>query len=148
MPFLDIATILSAGLLIGNEFAVSGFINPVIEKLDDTAQASAIRLFAARLGAAMPFWYALCLILLLIETILRRHQPGYTLLVTASAIWIAVILLTILFLVPINNRMARLAQGPLAEQSRQEHNRWETLHRIRILALTVSLICFLLAIRC
>lgn len=147
MLFLDITTIICIGLLIGNEFAVSVFVNPVVWKLDDTAQASAIRLFAARLGAAMPFWYAACLVLLLIETVLRRHEPGFSLLVIASIIWAAVILLTVLFLVPINNRMARLAPNSLREQSRREHKRWDTLHRIRILTLSVSLVCFLLAIR-
>src|SRR6185437_9691670 len=67
--FLYIATTVCIGLLIGTEFAVSVFINPVLRKLDDRTQAKAVSLFAARLGRAMPFWYGLSLLLLLIEAI-------------------------------------------------------------------------------
>jgi hypothetical protein len=45
MNLLNIATILCIGLLIGNEFAVSAFINPVVWKLDSGAQATAFRRF-------------------------------------------------------------------------------------------------------
>jgi len=40
MNLLNIATILCIGLLIGAEFAVSAFINPVVWKLDPAAQAA------------------------------------------------------------------------------------------------------------
>ncbi len=39
---LDIATILFAGLLTGNELTVSLFISPVMWQLDEQAQAKAI----------------------------------------------------------------------------------------------------------
>jgi hypothetical protein len=55
MLALNVVTTLCIGLLIGTEFAVSAFINPILRKLDSRAQASAIRLFAKRLGTAMPF---------------------------------------------------------------------------------------------
>jgi uncharacterized membrane protein len=158
---LNIATIVSMGLLIGTELAVSVFVNPVLFQLDGPAQARAIRLFAKRLGTAMPFWYAVNLLLLVIETIVRRGEliirrgeaslrhgeTSVPLLVTATGIWAAVILLTILFLVPINNRMARLDSDSLPEQARQEHRRWDTLHRLRVVALGAAMVLFLVAIR-
>lgn len=147
MMLLDITTIIFIGLLIGNEFAVFAFVNPVLWKLDDRAQVSTTRLFAARLGAAMPFWYALCLVLLLIETVLRRHESGFALLVTANVIWVAVILLSVFVLVPINNRMARVTPDSSAERSLGEHKRWDRFHRIRVLALIGAFICFLVATR-
>lgn len=146
ISLLDIATTVCLGLLIGTEFSVSAFINPVLRKLDDHAQSTAIRLFACRLGRAMPFWYALSFLLLLIETAVRYHQPGFTRLGAASAIWAAVIVLTLLFLVPINNRLARTQSG-FSEQNRREHRRWDSLHRLRVLALAVSMIAFLSAMR-
>jgi len=51
MIVLDIVTAVCIGLLIGTEFAVSVFINPILRKLDDRAQAHAIRLFARRSAA-------------------------------------------------------------------------------------------------
>src|ERR1700712_425577 len=108
MLLLDITLIVSIGLLAGTEFAVSVFVNPVLWRLENSAQAAAIRMFAIRLGKAMPFWYAASLLLLIAETILRRHQSGSSLLIAASVIWAVVIVVTILFLVPINNRMMQL----------------------------------------
>ena len=55
MPVRDILTITSLGLLVGTEFAVSAFVNPVVWKLEDRAQAAAIALFAARLGYRYAF---------------------------------------------------------------------------------------------
>jgi hypothetical protein len=86
MLFLDVLTILCAGLMIGNELAVSLFVNPVIWKLEDRSQAKALSLFAGTLGKVMPLWYALCLVLMVVEAYLRRHQPGLTLLLMAVAI--------------------------------------------------------------
>jgi hypothetical protein len=140
MLFLDILTILCAGLMIGNELAVSLFVNPVIWKLEDRSQAKALSLFAGTLGKVMPFWYALCLVLMVVEAYLRRHQPGLTLLLIAAAIWIAIIVYTVTTLVPINNRIARLA-GALPEGWREEHKRWDTYHRWRILALMIAMVC-------
>jgi hypothetical protein len=94
----------------------------------------------------MPFWYAASLLLLLVETFLRRHEPGLSLLIVASTIWAVVIILTILFLVPINNRMMQLNVGSFPEQAMRAHDRWDTLHRIRVLALATSMVCLLLAV--
>ncbi len=136
MHLLDIITILCIGLMVGTELTVSLFINPVIWQLDDQAQAKALSLFARYLGKAMPIWYALSLVLLIIEATLRRHQPALTPLLTAIIIWIAVILYTVTTLVPINNRIAALST-----QWRSEHKRWDTLHRWRILFLTIAMVC-------
>jgi uncharacterized membrane protein len=140
MDFLDVLTILCTGLMIGNELAVSLFVNPVIWQLEDRSQAKALSLFAGTLGKVMPFWYALCLVLMIVETYLRRHQPGLTLLLVAVAIWIAIIVYTVTTLVPINNRIARLA-GALPEGWREEHKRWDTYHRWRILSLITAMVC-------
>src|SRR6516225_5341129 len=107
---LDIVTIVCIGLMIGTEFAVSAFIGPILEKLGSSGKAQATRLFAQTLGRVMPFWYALSLLLLIAEAIVRRLEQGFVLLATAGAIWAVVILLTVLILVPINNRVAK-AEG-------------------------------------
>jgi uncharacterized membrane protein len=140
MRFLDVLTILCTGLMIGNELAVSLFVNPVIWQLEERSQAKALSLFAGILGKVMPFWYGLCLILMMVETYLRRHQPAMTLLLVAVAIWIAIIIYTLTTLVPINNRIARL-QSALPEGWRKEHKRWDTLHRWRVLLLTIAMVC-------
>ena len=143
--FLYIATTVCIGLLIGTEFAVSVFINPVLRKLEERSQARAISLFAGRLGRAMPFWYGLSLLLLIVEAVVERHELGFSLLIVATAIWLAVIVLTLLFLVPINNRMMLLDAASFPKEAQREHERWDSRHRLRVMALVVAMICFLLA---
>jgi uncharacterized membrane protein len=146
MIFLDIVTTVCVGLLIGTEFAVSVFINPILERLDTGTRMKAISLFAKRLGTAMPFWYALSFLLLITEAVLRRHDNSESLLITAAGLWLAVIVLTIIFLVPINNRMMRLDANSSAETALREHRTWDLLHRGRVAVLATSMICFLLAL--
>lgn len=45
-------------------------------ELEERAQARAISLFAAKLGTVMPFWYALSLVLLLVETVVHGMDPA------------------------------------------------------------------------
>lgn len=66
--------------------------------------------------------------------------------IVADAIWATVIVLTLLFLVPINNRMMQLDAGAFPEKARRAHDRWDMLHRIRVAALATAMICCLLAI--
>lgn len=146
MLILDITTIVCIGLMIGVEFCVSAFINPVLWKLESGAQLQTIRLFAAKLGFVMPFWYALGLVLLLAETFFRRHQPCVFLLGIASGIWALVIVLTLLFLVPINNRLARMEDSSAFNSARSDHRKWDTLHRFRVLALVTAMLLSLIVI--
>lgn len=146
MHALITVTTVCIGLLVGVEFAVSAFINPVLWTLEPSAQTAAIGLFARKLGRAMPPWYIASFVPLIIAAIERRHQSGEILLIAAGVLWAAVILLTILFLVPINNRMAQLNEEALANAALQEHKKWDALHRLRVVALVVAMVCFLLAV--
>ncbi len=145
-PILDIATTLCLGLMIGVEFAVSAFINPVLLQLDHASRSLATARFGRRLGRAMPFWYIAGLLLLAAESVLRRHTPAAALLWTAVAIWIAVIVITLLVLVPINNRIVAATQ-PFDPALSGQHARWDFLHRWRVAALTLALLLFLYATR-
>src|SRR5882724_4082946 len=143
---LTILTTLCLGLMIGTEFSVSVFINPILRRLDLPGQARAIPLFARRLGTAMPFWYAASLLLLVSEAIVYRHGSGDVLLIIASAIWIAVIILTLVILVPINNRMAQLNSDAFPQEAQREHDKWDRLHRFRVAALVAAMVCHLVAV--
>jgi hypothetical protein len=123
MYLLDVVTILCTGFMIGNELAVSLFINPVVWQLDEEAQTKALSLFARLLGKAMPFWYVTGLILLIAEAYLRRHEPAFTLLFVAPVIWAAAIIYTLFALLPINNRIAALTTAAPPAGWRQEHRK-------------------------
>ena len=138
MRLLDLLTILCLGLMTGNELAVSCFVNPAIWQLEETPQAQALSLLARSLGKVMPFWYALCLILLTVEAYVRRNGPHAQMLQGAVVLWIIAIVYTISTLVPINNRIARLDHTLPPAGWNLEHRRWDKLHRWRIGMLTVA----------
>lgn len=146
MAILDLVTILCLGLMIGNELAVSLFVNPALWKLPPSPQAQALSLLARSLGKAMPFWYLLCFVLLIAEAYLRRHSVYAHLLDAAVAIWVLAIIYTVTFLVPINNRIARLDLASPFSGWQNEHVRWDTLHRWRIFMLVTAMACLVWSI--
>jgi uncharacterized membrane protein len=143
---LSTVAIVSIGLMTGVEFAVWVFINPVLRKLADQPRAQAVVMFARRLGRAMPFWYSSNLLLLIAEWALLRRTSGAALLAAAAGLWALVIVLTVLFLVPINNRLAREEAHASAQKAHREHKRWDSLHRARVIALVVAMVLLLVAI--
>lgn len=144
MFLLAMASIVSIGLMIGTEFTVSAFINPILEKLEPEAREQATRLFARKLGRVMPFWYIGNFLLLVIETFLLREHVA--LLGTASGFWAASIVLSVAFLVPINNRLARPDSGLSRNEAYRQHRQWELLHRVRVAALSSAFVLLLLGV--
>ena len=138
MHLLDTITITFAGLMVGNELAVSAFVNPAVWQLESGPQAQALSILARSLGRAMPVWYGLCLALLALESFLHRHQAALAPLLTATLIWAGVVVFTIGMLVPINNRIASLNAAAPAPGWKHDHKRWDSLHRVRILLLAAA----------
>jgi uncharacterized membrane protein len=139
MHLLDAITITVAGLMVGTELAVSAFVNPAMRQLESGPQAQGVSLLARSLGRVMPVWYGLCLALLALESFLHRHQAGLALLLTATLIWLGVIVFSIAMLVPINDRIAALNAAAPAPGWSHDHKKWDSLHRVRILLLAVAL---------
>ena len=140
MHLLNIITITSAGLMVGNELSVSAFVNPALRRLENGPQAQALSVLARSLGRAMPVWYGLCLALLALESFLHLHQAALAPLLSAAALWVGSIVLSITALVPINNRIASLNTAAPAPGWEREHKKWDALHRVRILLLVVAVL--------
>jgi uncharacterized membrane protein len=139
MQLLDTITIICSGLLVGNELSVSAFVNPAVWQLDDRAQAKGASLLARSLGQVMPLWYALCFVLLAAEAYLHRGQSNLAPVLVSLLVWIGIMVYTILFLVPINKRVAALTPASLPATAKLDHKKWDTLHRWRIVLLVVAM---------
>ena len=140
MHLLNIITITSVGLMVGNELSVSALVNPALRRLESGPQAQALSVLARSLGRAMPVWYGLCLALLALESFLHFHQTTRTPLLIAAALWAGAIVLSISALVPINNRIASLNKEAPAPGWERDHRKWDALHRVRILLLILALL--------
>jgi uncharacterized membrane protein len=138
MHVLDMFTIVCVGLMVGNELAISAFVNPAVWQLENSPQAQGLSILARSLGRAMPVWYGLCLVLLALESSVHRQTAASVPLLAATLIWTAVIVFTITMLVPINNRIASLNTAAPAPGWKQDHQKWDSLHRLRILLLVIA----------
>jgi len=133
MHLFNVATRFIVLTLVGVEFSVSAFVNPAALRLEPEAQLRMLSRFALVLGKVMPVWYPVCTLLLGTETWLYWHTFGRGVLLTADAIWLLASVALILFLVPLNTR---IAEGAADWQG--IHRIWERRHRVRIVALSIA----------
>ena len=131
---IAIVALVLTGPLVGVEFGVAAFTNPLVSKLPDDAYR-AVRSGGSRLlGALMPFWYIGTLIVLIAAAVLTRD----VLTIVAVALMGLAILLTVTVLVPINNRIGAWRTGD--DVDRELAGRWDRLHRVRVGLLAAMLV--------
>lgn len=123
---IEIFAILLTGPLVGAEFCVAAFTNPIIGRLPDDAYRAARSDGSRVLGKAMPFWYLASLALLIAAAVTARSA----LIGAAVVLMAAIVLLTVTLLVPINNRIG--AWSATGEISRELARRWDRLHWLRV----------------
>lgn len=133
MHVFSVATLFVVLTLVGVEFSVSAFVNPAAWRLEPESQLKMLSRFALVLGKVMPVWYPVSTLLLGIQTWLYWHMPGRAILLTADAIWVLTSVASILFLVPLNNRVA---EGTADWQAMSRI--WDRRHRVRIAALATG----------
>jgi len=129
---LEVLTIVVVGLMVGVEFSVAFVINPILNGLpDDSAQLG--RAHGGRmLGALMPFWYVGSLVLSAVWAIAGWRHPGTVLVVIAAALLIVSVIMSLLLLVPINNRGKTWTVENRPEDWKEQMNRWDRYHHVRV----------------
>jgi uncharacterized membrane protein len=145
LEILNATTILVSGAMVGNEFAVAAFVHPSFAKIASPAHEAAASSLARVLGRMMPFWYAL-VFLLSISTATGQWLSAGKLnpwLLASCVLWAIAIVSTIIWLVPINNRVAAWTAETSPSSWREDRKRWDRLHRWRTLLLFVALACLI-----
>ncbi|MBV9222904.1 MAG: DUF1772 domain-containing protein [Acidobacteriaceae bacterium] len=145
---LEIVTTSCAALLTGSELSVAVFFHPTLTKLPDIVHATAAKALARLLGRVMPFWYALAFVLTIAEALLHRPYlqiPGLYFSIS-SALWALSIVYTIAGPVPVNKRIASWRLDHLPENWRQDREKWDQLHRLRVALLLAALVFQLLGV--
>ncbi|MGW2304923.1 anthrone oxygenase family protein [Streptomyces sp. NPDC001809] len=129
---LEVVTIVITGLMVGVEFSVAFVMNPIFNALpEDSGQLG--RAHGGRmLGAVMPFWYIGSLILTAAWAVAGWGQAGAGLVVTAGALLIVSVLMSVLLLVPINNRGKTWTPENRPADWKQQMKRWDSYHYARV----------------
>ncbi|MCX5441334.1 DUF1772 domain-containing protein [Streptomyces sp. NBC_00056] len=129
---LEVVTTVVVGLMVGVEFSVAFVINRILDALpDDSGQLG--RAHGGRmLGAVMPVWYIGSLVLVGIWAIAGWHHHGAGLVVTAGALLILSVIMSILLLVPINNQGKTWTPENRPADWKEQMNRWDRYHYVRV----------------
>ena len=129
---LEVFTIVVVGVMVGVEFAVAFVLNPILDALpDDSGQLG--RAHGGRmLGAVMPVWYITSLVLVTIWAIAAWHDAGTGLVVTAGALLLVSVIMSVLLLVPINNRNKAWTPDNRPADWKQQIKRWDRYHYVRV----------------
>ena len=143
---LEVVTTVIVGLMVGVEFSVAFVINPIFNALPgDSGQLG--RAHGGRmLGAVMPFWYIGSLVLSAVWAIAGWHHHGAGLVVTAGALLIISVIMSLLLLVPINNRSKTWTPETRPEDWKEQLNRWLRFHYLRV-AVIIAAFALLVAAR-
>ncbi|MFF4594731.1 anthrone oxygenase family protein [Amycolatopsis sp. NPDC001319] len=129
---LEVFTTVVVGLMVGVEFSVAFVINRILDGLpDDSGQLG--RAHGGRmLGALMPFWYIGSLVLSAVWAVAGWQHPGTGLVVIGAALLIVSVLMSVLLLVPINNRGKTWTPENRPPDWKEQMNRWDRFHYARV----------------
>lgn len=129
---LEVLTTVIVGLMVGVEFSVAFVINPILNALPEDSGVLGRAHGGRMLGAVMPVWYIGSLVLVAILAAAGWHQDGAGLLVTAGALLLVSVIMSVLLLVPINNRGKTWTPDNRPEDWKEQKNRWDRYHYVRV----------------
>lgn len=129
---LEVFTVVVIGVMVGVEFSVAFVMNPILNALPGDAGQLGHAHGGRMLGAVMPVWYIGSLVLVAIWAVAGWHQHGTSLVVTAAALLILSVVMSLLLLVPINNRGKTWTPENRPADWKEQLNRWERWHYVRV----------------
>ncbi|MCF3166558.1 DUF1772 domain-containing protein [Streptomyces violaceoruber] len=129
---LQIVTTVVVGLLVGVEFAVAFIVSRILNALPDDSSQLGHAHGGRMLGRVMPFWYIGSVVLGVIWAVAGRHDGGAGLVVTAVGLLILSVVMSVLLLVPINNRNRTWTPENRPADWREQLHRWERYHYVRV----------------
>src|ERR1044072_149360 len=125
---LEVFTTVVVGVVVGGGFSVAFVMNPILNALPEDSSQLGHAHGGRMLGAVMPVWYIGSLVLVAVGAIAGWHHDGAGLVVTAGALLILSVVMSILLLVPINNRNKTWTPESRPADWKQQLNPWERLH--------------------
>jgi uncharacterized membrane protein len=143
---LEVVTTVVVGVMVGVEFSVAFVINPILNALhEDSGQLG--RAHGGRmLGALMPVWYITSLVLVGIWAVAGWHPHGTGLVVTAGALLILSVVMSLLLLVPINNRGKTWTPDHRPADWKEQMNRWDRFHYVRVAVIIAAFALLVVAL--
>ncbi|MFM9444697.1 anthrone oxygenase family protein [Streptomyces acidiscabies] len=125
---LEIVTTVVVGVMVGVEFSVAFVMNRILDALPgDSAQLGHAH-GGRMLGAVMPFWYVGSLVLVAVWAGVDRAG----LVAAAGALLLLSVVMSVLLLVPINNRNRTWTPENRPADWKRQLDRWGRWHYVRV----------------
>lgn len=142
---LEVVTVVVVGILVGVEFSVAVILNRIFDALPEDSDQLGRSHGGRMLGAVMPFWYIGSLVLAVIWALTTWGQPGTALIVAGAAMLLLSVIMSVLLLVPINNRGKRWTPETRPADWKQQLRRWDRYHYIRVAVLIAGFVLLVMA---
>ena len=142
---LVIVTIVLVGLMVGVEFSVAAFVDPIFSRLPGTTGIAARSDGARVLGRVMPFWYIGSVILAVSWAALTWGHPRAQTVTVAVALLLVSVIMSVTLLVPINSRVARWSVEGTPADWQQQVGRWNGFHYARVGLIVAAFVLLVLA---
>ena len=133
------------GLMVGVEFAVAVFVNPILLRLPAGPSLEARADGGRVLGRVMPIWYITSLVLTAGLAVATWDEAGAGPAIAAVVLLVVSVVMSIALLVPINNRSATWTADDHPDDWREQHRRWDRLHYARVAVIVAAFVLTLVA---
>jgi anthrone oxygenase-like protein len=142
---LAVITATVVGVMVGVEFAVAVFINPILLRLPAGPALKARAGGARVLGRVMPFWYVGSLLLTAWLAAAKWGGSAGAAAVAAAALLVVSVVMSVTLLVPIASRSATWTADDHPADWREQHQRWDRLHYARVAIIVAAFVLTLVA---
>ncbi|MEW2139829.1 DUF1772 domain-containing protein [Streptomyces sp. NPDC005409] len=135
---LEVVTTVVVGLMVGVEFSVAFIMNRMLDALPEDSGQLGHAHGGRMLGALMPFWYIGSLVLIAIWAVAGWHRDGAGLVATATGLLMLSVVMSILLLVPINNRNRTWTPENRPADWKEQLSRWNRYHYLRVAVIVAA----------
>jgi len=143
---LGIVTATVAGVMVGVEFSVSVFVNPIILRLPIGPSLEAQADGARVLGRVMPFWYIASLFLTAGLAAARWGTAAASAALAAAILLAASVVMSVALLVPLSKDARTWTGDNYPTDWRERARRWDRLHYTRVAIIVAGFVLILVAI--
>ncbi|MGI5174869.1 anthrone oxygenase family protein [Dactylosporangium sp. CA-152071] len=143
---LTVVTVVIVGLMVGVEFSVAFIMSRILDALPGDAGQLGHAHGGRMLGALMPFWYIGSVLLSAVWAVARWQDHGAGLVVTAAGLLIVSVVMSILLLVPINNRNKTWTPENRPADWKQQLQRWNRYHYVRVAVIIAAFTLLVVAL--
>jgi len=142
---LAVVTATVFGVMVGVEFAVAVFVNPIQRRLPAGSWIEATAAGGRVLGRVMPFWYIGSLLLTAWLAAAKWGGPAGDAAVAAAGLLIVSVVMSVTLLVPVNNRIITWTADNHPADWREQQQRWDRWHYARVAVILAGFVLMLVA---